>query len=46
MKTVSPGQDHTGIEELRAAELALPPRVQAALGGVGQRCEGRAGCSR
>jgi transposase-like protein len=32
MKTVSPAQDQTGIEEMRAGELGLPPRVQAALG--------------
>jgi hypothetical protein len=33
MKTVSPAQDdRTGIEEIGASELALPPNVQAALG--------------
>jgi hypothetical protein len=32
MKTVSPGQDRTGIEEIGTTELALPPSVQAALG--------------
>jgi transposase-like protein len=32
MKTVSPGQDRTGIERETAGELALPPSVQAALG--------------
>ena len=32
MKTVSPGQDRTGIEGEIAGELALPPSVQAALG--------------
>ena len=32
MKTVSPGQDRTGIEREIAGELALPPSVQAALG--------------
>jgi putative transposase len=32
MKTVSPGQDRTGIEREAAGELALPPSVQAALG--------------
>ncbi len=32
MKTVSPWQDRTDIEELEAAGFALPARVQAALG--------------
>jgi putative transposase len=32
MKTVSPVQDRTGIEEIEASELALPPSVQAVLG--------------
>ncbi len=32
MKTVSPVQDRTGIEEARVGELGLPPSVQAALG--------------
>jgi putative transposase len=32
MRTVSPAQDPTGIEDVRAGELGLPPSVQAALG--------------
>jgi len=32
MKTVTPAQDRTGIEEEQTGELALPPSVQAALG--------------
>jgi putative transposase len=32
MRTVSPVQDPTGIEEIAAKELVLPPSVQAALG--------------
>jgi putative transposase len=32
MKTVSPAQDPTGIEETGPSELGLPPSVQAALG--------------
>ncbi len=32
MKTVSPGQVESGIEEVGVGELALPPGVQAALG--------------
>jgi putative transposase len=32
MKTVSPAQDQTGIEETGPRELGLPPSVQAALG--------------
>jgi putative transposase len=32
MKTVSPAQDQTGIEDTTPRELGLPPSVQAALG--------------
>jgi hypothetical protein len=32
MRTVSPGQDRTGIEDAGTKELVLPPSVQAALG--------------